>query len=198
MIEQLQNLMQQFAPSDDSGEDLEGTQPESLPKTPETATVRHLQEFEAELDDDNSDLIGLDLALTVGINGSYVLFLLSSLTTLTPGFSAFSFHLLSIALNSVISLPQLAKERVNKKYVAGLTVARLGITSGINGTVINKIEKGSDQSEEGHESIITEIREFEGFKDEQPPVTMEQIGIFSGIMLLTIIFFKFIRRQNSE
>lgn len=197
MIEQLQNLMQQFAPSDDSGEDLEGTQPESLPKTPETATVRHLAEFEQELDDDNSDLIGLDLSLTVGINGAYVLFLLNNLTTLTPGFGAFSYHLLSIALNSVISLPQLAKERVNKKYVAGLTVARLGITSGINGTIINKIEKGSEQSETGHESIITEIREFEGFKEEQPPISMEQVGIVSGIILLTIIIFKFFRR-NSE
>lgn len=174
--------------------------PASIEMNSANSTERHLLDYEKEFESNNFEGLGLDLSLTVLINGGYCLFILNSLSSLTPDFSGLTFHMLSIALNSFISLPHLANDKIAQKkyYLAVLTLARVTLTSGVNATVINGIDKTVRISNQSYRDIKTEICIYEKCPQPKAELSIGEMGILGGIITAIILVILWFRRKKDE
>lgn len=154
---------------------IRATTPESeektLPKNPDAedlelrniqnATERHLLEYERSCNESVLTLVGLDLSLSLGLNSAVTWLLLNTLQTLTPDFTGLTFHFLNFSLNTFGTLPYLASDKVNKKYLLPLTLARVALSYTVNGKIIGTIDNRVNSSLQSYKELKTEIRDYE-------------------------------------
>jgi hypothetical protein len=147
----------------------------NLPKNPDAndlelrnsgnATERHLLEIERQCNQSILSLVGLDLSLSLGLNASVTWLIFNCLQTLTPDFSGLTFHFLSLSVNTFATLPYLANDRVNKKYLFPLTLGRVALGYSVNGRIIQAIESRIESSKQNLVDLKTEIQAYEnGYK----------------------------------
>lgn len=163
------------------------------------ASERHLLEYEEELSSEMVDMLGQDLSLTVCVNSAYIFWLLSTLNNLTPDFTGWIFHLLSLSLNSCISLNHLSGKKINMKYLILLTVARLSLTQSVNGLLINRIDSAVQVSLESKKTIIEEIKQFEGNNSvAKKPDMLMQSGIALSLCIMVVLIVRSLFNRKKD
>jgi hypothetical protein len=164
----------------------------NIPKNPDAtdlelrnsanATERHLLEIERQCNQSILSLVGLDLSISLGLNASVTWLVLNCLQTLTPDFSGLTFHFLSMSVNTLATLPYLANDRVNKKYLFPLTLGRIALGYSVNGRIIQAIESRIITSKQNLIDLKTEIQAYEnGYK------TPKNDFVFPGFNEVSIV-----------
>lgn len=169
----------------------------------ENATERHLNEYEVNYDASIlKSILVLDFSLTVTVNSMYSLFLLYALDGISSSFSPIPFHILSAAFNTAMGTALLSGKKIEKKYVIGMMVSRIGLTSSVNGVVLNKIQEKVDISRQTEAIIVESIKEFEGY---QQPEQSQWHEIASGLLIAVAVLgiigkigLKFLSGGNTE
>jgi hypothetical protein len=213
MIDQIQDVISQITgnneneiieePTIDSTENELNL--ESMVSAPgiNNATERHVNEHEINYQTQiTQSVLVLDFSLTVTVNSLYSLFLLSAITGVSESFSPIPFHILSAAFNTALGTALLSGKKIEKKYVFGLMVSRIGLTSSVNGVVLSKISEKVDTSRVTQNQIQEEIKNFEGYT---PPPEQSLYDIVGGVLIALAalgvfarIGLSFLLKGNSE
>ena len=148
------------------------------------ATERHINEYEENYDAKiQKATFILDLSLTVTTNSIYSLFLLYAIDGISSTFSPLPYHILSAAFNTALGTTSLATKTIKIQYVVGLNIARIALTSTINGVLLSKIDEKVKASKDAEIAIVEQIKQYEGYKE--PPQSPNFGFLFSTIALGT-------------
>lgn len=158
-----------------------------LPYTADFAVDRHLIEYEIRSLSTRFEELGLDLSITLTANSALAWALLHQLANLSLGFSPIIYLVASVAINAGSSIPYLGRPGTTGKYVAGLTIAKLLLSSVITGSLINAIDNQRKEDIASRDYLIEVANNYNrGFPSPQP--TSDNAGIFF-IAIAGITFF---------
>ena len=150
----------------------------------DNATERHVNEYEVNYNASiNKNMLVMDFSLTITANSLYSLFLLAALKGITESFSPIPFHIASAAINASLGTALLSSKEVNKKYVIGMMISRIGLTTAVNGVVLGTINERVDISRQTEQKIIQQIDNFNGVKPEITPPLYDMIAGVLGILV---------------
>ena len=146
----------------------------------DNATERHVNEYEVNYNASiNKNMLVMDFSLTITANSVYSLFLLAALKGITESFSPIPFHIASAAINAALGTALLSSKEINKKYVIGMMISRIGLTTAVNGVVLSTINERVDISRQTEQKITEQIDDFNGVK---PPTTPPFYDMIAGVL----------------
>lgn len=137
-----------------------------------------------------------DLSVSALANIAISWGLVISALALTPSFNPFAWGLLIAGVNGLGSLPLLARENADVKYVLTLTGGRLAIAGVINGGLVSRLGTQASSDAAAINYLIETVATYQaGFPPAPPaPKFAGNVIVGAGAIALLLILLKSIRR----